>query len=203
MAKWEGVDPIAEYARWFRTIMYFVGRLGWQWRLASLAVGLLAGAVVLGSAPRGRRRVAKAVLAGALAFYVAFVVSVTVLGRPWRAPRSVNAELLSTWTARLSNASMRYELVANALMLLPVGMLLPAATGWGLGRCMAACLALTVSIEAAQLVLSRGTPEASDVVLNVLGALVGYGLCAALRRLSRRLRRLRGRVCDGKDDGSG
>jgi glycopeptide antibiotics resistance protein len=68
---------------------------------------------------------------------------------------------------------------------------------------MAACLALTVSIEAAQLVLSRGTPEASDVALNLLGALAGYGLHAALRRLSRRLRRLRGRVCDGKDDGSG
>ena len=115
----------------------------------------------------------------------------------------MNADLLSTWAARLSNASMRYELVANALMLLPVGLLLPAATGWGLGRCMAACLALSVSIEAAQLVLSRGTPEASDVVLNVLGALVGYGLCAALRRPSRRLRRARGRTHDGEDDGSG
>jgi VanZ family protein len=197
------VNPIEELVRRFRTIMRPVCRLGWQWWLAFLVVGLLAGAVALGSAPRGRRRVARAILAGSLAFYVALVFSVTVLGRKWRAPQPVNAELLSTWAARLSNASMRYELVANALMLLPVGLLLPAATGWGLGRCMAACLALSVSIEAAQLVLSRGTPEASDVALNLLGALAGYGLHAALRRLSRRLRRLRGRVCDGKDDGSG
>ena len=183
--------------------MYFVGRLGWQWRLASLAVGLLVGAVALGSAPRGRRRVARCVLAGSLASYVALVVSATVLGRPWRAPRPVNAELLSTWAARLSNASMRYELVANALMLLPVGLLLPAATGWGLGRCMAACLALAVSIEAAQLVLSRGTPEASDVALNALGALAGYGLYATLRWLSRRLRRARGMTHHGCDDDPG
>ena len=105
-----GVDPIAEYARLFRTIVRLLGRLGWQWRLASLAVGLLVGAVAFRFATGGRRRVARAVLAGSLASYVALVFSVTVLGRPWRAPRPVNAELLSTWAARLSNASMRYEL---------------------------------------------------------------------------------------------
>ena len=183
--------------------MYYAGRLGWQWWLASLAVGLLVGVVASRFAPGGRRRVARGVLAGALAFYVALVVSVTVLGRSRGAAQPMNADLLSTWAARISDAGMRYELTANALMLLPVGLLLPAATGWGLGRCMAACLALTVSIEAAQLVLSRGTPEASDVALNVLGALAGYGLHAALRRPSRRLRRARGRTHDGEDDGSG
>ena len=83
---------------------------------------------------------------------------------------------------------MRYELTANALMLLPVGLLLPVATGWGFKRTMCACMALTVFIEVAQLLMARGVPESSDVVLNVLGALAGYGFYIAARTLALRYR---------------
>ena len=38
---------------------------------------------------------------------------------------------------------------------LPVGLLLPIATGWGIKRSMCACMALAVSIEAAQLLTAR------------------------------------------------
>jgi glycopeptide antibiotics resistance protein len=124
--------------------------------------------------------------------YIVLLLSLTVLGRGPVVERTVNVDLLTTWASHLAGASyMRFELAVNALMLLPVGLLLPMVTGWGLGRSMVACLALAAGIEYAQLITARGFPEASDVVLNMLGALAGYGLRAAIHAVARRLGRLR------------
>ena len=183
------VDPIADFVGRFRTIIYLVRRLDWQWWLVSLAVGLVGGVIAYRTGSQRRNRVTKAVLRGMLASYVALVLSLTVFGRVWRAPHPVRVDVLATWAERLASKTARYELTANALMLLPVGVLLPAATGWGFAGSTLACLALTLTIEIAQLLLARGTPEASDVILNMLGATAGYGLFVAMRWMSGRFRK--------------
>ena len=164
----------------------YLQSLGWQWWLASLLVGLLVGFAVF----RMGSRAGRAVAAGTLGAYVVLVLALTVLSRSQRAGAAeVGVGIVATWASRLANeGGMRYELTANALMLLPVGFLLPVATGWGFKRSMCACTAFTVSIEAAQLLTARGVPESSDVVLNVLGALAGYGLYAVARPLASRCR---------------
>nr|WP_272924351.1 VanZ family protein [Streptomyces sp. SID8381] len=85
---------------------------------------------------------------------------------------------------------MEHEMVlrlqlANALMFVPLGILLVfAARRSRLGRTVAVCLALSVSIEAGQYVMNAGrTVDVDDVLFNTLGGLVGGVLAFVPRRV--------------------
>jgi hypothetical protein len=83
--------------------------------------------------------------------------------------------------------------VANVVMLLPMGILLPSVTGWGLSRTVLSCLAFSAWIEAVQYVCTVGCPELIDVVLNTLGAAVGYGIWALVTAARRQIAQVRWR----------
>ncbi|MFF3367078.1 VanZ family protein [Streptomyces misionensis] len=74
--------------------------------------------------------------------------------------------------------------LANALMFIPLGILLVfAGRRPRLGRVIAICLALSVSIEAAQYVMNAGrTVDVDDVLFNTLGGIIG-GVLAFVPRL--------------------
>ncbi len=80
------------------------------------------------------------------------------------------------------------NLLGNVAMFVPLGFFLPLL--WKRYRrfykTVLFCLAVTLGIEIIQLFLSRG-PDIDDVILNVLGGMVGYGLFLLLRRLAKRL----------------
>ena len=80
------------------------------------------------------------------------------------------------------------NLLGNVAMFVPLGLLLPLL--WKryrrLYKTVLFCLAVTLGIEIIQLFLSRGS-DIDDVILNVLGGMVGYGLFLLLRRVAKRL----------------
>lgn len=74
----------------------------------------------------------------------------------------------------------------NVLMFVPVGLLLGCTykdIGWK--RMLVVALCLSVSIEVLQFILQKGFAELDDVMHNVLGAALGFGiycLCAWIWR---------------------
>lgn len=79
------------------------------------------------------------------------------------------------------------NLLGNIAMFIPLGLLLPLL--WKrcrrLWKTMLAAFAVSFGIEFVQLFLTRGT-DIDDILLNVVGAMVGYGLFRILRRLAKR-----------------
>ena len=79
-------------------------------------------------------------------------------------------------------------LVGNVLLFLPLGLLMPVL--WRRERlrdALLAGLALSLGIEVVQLVLGRFL-DVQDLLLNVLGAGLGWGLWAAVGRPKARVR---------------
>jgi glycopeptide antibiotics resistance protein len=79
------------------------------------------------------------------------------------------------------------QLVGNLLLFLPFGFLGPMAFGWldGWIRIFVGALVLSLLVEAAQLWVPNRSADVDDVILNVAGALLGYGLYRVLRLGSR------------------
>jgi glycopeptide antibiotics resistance protein len=79
---------------------------------------------------------------------------------------------------------MAVQLFGNVGFFIPIGLLLPLGWYWAerLGRTLLAGLAMTVSIELAQLVMTYTLPvsprwaDIDDVILNLLGVLIGWGI---------------------------
>ncbi len=75
------------------------------------------------------------------------------------------------------------QAVGNVLLLLPLGLLgpiaIPAMAGWW--RVLLVALAASLAIEAAQLWIPNRSADVDDVLLNVIGALIGYAIFTVLR----------------------
>ena len=73
-------------------------------------------------------------------------------------------------------------------MLMPFGFLLPIILEKSLGyiRIFLFSLLLTAGIELAQFYTGLGEMDIDDVILNVLGSMLGYGLFRLLRATAQR-----------------
>jgi glycopeptide antibiotics resistance protein len=73
--------------------------------------------------------------------------------------------------------------IGNLLLLLPVGLFGPIAMPWlGLWwRVLLVALVLSACIETAQLWIPDRSADVDDVILNALGALLGYWLLLLIR----------------------
>ncbi len=76
------------------------------------------------------------------------------------------------------------NLAGNVVMFIPLGMLLPILwrrwrKGW---KCMLLCAAVIISIELIQLFAMLGTCDIDDLILNLLGAAIGYSMFALVMR---------------------
>ena len=76
------------------------------------------------------------------------------------------------------NVKMAKQVFFNILMMIPFGLLFPAATGRKCGIRKVLCLAFlySLTIEIVQLVFRFGAFEADDLLNNCIGALAGYGI---------------------------
>lgn len=81
------------------------------------------------------------------------------------------------------------NVIGNIIAFMPVGLLVPQLSarrrGW-LAVALSA-LVLSGSIEVLQGTLTRRVSDIDDVLLNVFGALLGYGLFLVTRRIAARL----------------
>ena len=70
------------------------------------------------------------------------------------------------------------NLVGNVVMFIPLGFLLPkvSARQRKLWRTVLTTALLIMLVEMAQLFSLRGSCDVDDVILNVLGAVIGYGI---------------------------
>lgn len=136
----------------------------------------------------------RALPVGLLVGYTALIIGVTILSRRVGTERGPSLVVAGGVSNLLRGEHANPDWVANAVMLLPMGILLPEVTGWDLMRTALSCLAFNAWIEAVQYVCTLGYPELIDVALNVLGAVVGYGVWALVTAVRRRSR---------EDSGSG
>ena len=87
--------------------------------------------------------------------------------------------------------SFRYwflNIFGNIFLLMPFGFLLPIILEKSLGyiRIVLFSLLLTAGIELAQFYTGLGEMDIDDVILNVLGSMLGYGLFRLLRATAQR-----------------
>ena len=75
-----------------------------------------------------------------------------------------------------------YLFVGNLIWFVPLGLLLPALTGCGKKAVLWGFL-LSLLIECCQFVFGTGVTETEDLILNTLGAAMGYGLYCMSRPL--------------------
>lgn len=164
----------------------------------------------------GRTRLLRIVLWGLFAFYLAALCAVLFIGRidlaqyaKERAFYLQNKELVTNFipfeTIRLYIRCLIYgyigvgipfdNLMGNVLLFMPMAFLLPCLFPsmrrfW---RFFALMLAVLVAVEALQFVLCCGSCDVDDVLLNLAGTLLVYGLLRipAIDRLLRRLYLLR------------
>ena len=93
---------------------------------------------------------------------------------------------------RLGDFAFRRELllnvIGNVLMFIPSGIILPILYKKldGFGKTVAAGAGISLCIELLQLPFSVRSSDIDDLILNTLGAAIGYGLFAAAKALRRR-----------------
>lgn len=113
-----------------------------------------------------------------LVFYIAVVVQVVILFRPWGTIQEIDIIPFDTY------GGIRYIILyaaANAIAFMPVGILLPMI--WekmnSLKRVFIAGLSGSLLIEVFQLLLQCGVFQTEDLIMNTLGAGIGYWLYKA------------------------
>lgn len=137
---------------------------------------------------RGRLSAPRAAVAFVLCVYAAAVIANTVF------PIFLNKSASSApwYTALVVVPLAGYEVsdaVMNILVLIPVGMLVPlfvARTSWR--RVVAVAAAFSLMIEVTQLATAHfleggHIADVNDLIFNVVGALLGFGLLSALSRV--------------------
>ena len=117
-----------------------------------------------------------AIIAG---LYFTFLLSVTLFGRE-PVHRSSWNMLFHTYTSAFDgNAGMRYDILFNVFLYIPIGILL---SRYRKNLLIILCFfILTVVIEFVQLGTSLGVFEISDIINNFIGGLIGLGIARLVR----------------------
>ena len=116
------------------------------------------------------------------AVYVIATVQIAYFSREPGSRHSIDLTLFGTWGEYPQSKSYVIE---NVIMFIPFGILVPFI--WeGMRRfyrCIPVAFACTVSIETMQLLTQRGYCQLDDVVMNTLGAIIGYFIFLILHRI--------------------
>lgn len=120
-----------------------------------------------------------------LALWLAALLALTVLLRePSQTNVLLHFDALAD-VARLGSVRPLTDVLLNAALFLPLGLLLPQADAnprapWL--NVLSAALLLTAAIEGLQLLFQLGQADVEDLLANVLGAMAGWGLQRLLRK---------------------
>ena len=166
---------IAEYIEWY--VLYIPHEVYWWGGAAFLMVLLV---MALWKGWQGARWA----LAFLLVEYVALLMYFTVFcRRPTGQHEWILMPLWSYWTISQGVSVLIEESLMNVAVFVPIGFLSGVILkGWPWWKVMIPCLCISLAIELLQLILMRGFCETDDVIHNVLGALIGYGVARLLKR---------------------
>lgn len=119
------------------------------------------------------------------AAYLVFILEISLLSREPGTRSAFDLVPFSTW-----GTTMRAHayVVENVIMFLPMGVFLPAL--WKRFEKLAACIGcsflFSLAIESTQAVTERGYFQTDDLIMNVLGAVLGYGCFYLVNRFGLR-----------------
>ncbi len=163
--------------------------------VAILGIAAAATGVVYKKKYGGSRKLPgkKTLLYGAFLCYLVVVFGATTLSRGGFYEDIVRLQLFYSYRDAWNDFSITEwrNIILNILMFVPLGFLLPCLHGKfrKAGWTYLAGLVLTAVIEILQLVLKRGIFEMDDLLNNLVGTMIGYGLyrlweiiCEVLRR---------------------
>jgi len=102
-------------------------------------------------------------------------------------PNFVPFKTIGIYLASLDSSYWFGQMVGNLVLLLPVGLLGPLVLPWmdRWGRVLFISLVLGAAIEVAQLWIRDRSADVDDLLLNVVGAMLGYAILSVLRIGSR------------------
>lgn len=133
---------------------------------------------------RGKMKLSTAIILPILVFYLCFVLTITIITRTPRRRMRYNLELF--WTVK-SIIAGRTELIReifwNIVLFVPIGVLVASLLPKRRWIAVVIGIILSAGIEVVQLLTHRGLFEFDDIIFNTLGAVVGVGLTALVRRL--------------------
>jgi glycopeptide antibiotics resistance protein len=106
---------------------------------------------------------------------------------PHVGPESARAIKLVPFAATSgAGASATWEVVANAVVFVPFGVYLALlAPRWPWWKAASAAAGFSVALELAQFVLATGKTDVTDILMNAVGGLIGFGLAVATGRARR------------------
>lgn len=124
-----------------------------------------------------------------LFFFIAYAYTVLIFAFFSRQPGSRSSVSLipgETWGTTLQSHAYVIE---NVLMTIPLGIFISIlwpgrSEGRTFGKCLSISLACSVTLEAAQFLTKRGHCQTDDVLTNVAGALIGYGIIYTVSRIT-------------------
>lgn len=152
-----------------------------------MALGLCAAALffALGRLAGKKPEAKKTAALFFLVTYLAVLLQLAFFSREPGSRTGIDLGLFETWG---DGAVSRAYFLENIAVFIPFGLLLPAVFQKA-GKWYAATLAgllLSIGIETAQLVTSRGFCQLDDVITNTLGAFLGWGIYTLLKSMVRR-----------------
>ena len=158
-----------------------------------------AGIFGIGADAWGAGALRRAIAAGLLGLYLAFLVHITLFR--FLQPRATpNLVPFRTMTHDIRNGGSEFVInfAGNLAAWVPLGMLPPLiwgrrASAW---RVAAASFGFSLTIELAQGYSGRRVADVDDLILNTVGGLVGFGMWSAFEALRRRS------IGSGRPDGS-
>lgn len=169
---WEALGPLLRSPAFFVAAVAFVAGEAWWWRRSSLTV---------------RQRARRVLLHAALGVYVAAVLALTTFPVTWvgwhreRLESLVPGRTFSAWARYVGDGTgltpVVRDILGNVVAFVPAGVLLPL--GWERFRRLRATV-LTVALAAGAIELSQlvtdAEPSFDDLLLNLIGATLGYGV---------------------------
>ena len=108
-------------------------------------------------------------------------------------PNFIPLRTIGIYLANLDSGFWLRNLVGNLVLLLPLGLVGPIVFPWldRWLRVLLAAVAISLAIEVAQLWVPDRSADVDDLILNVVGAMLGYAIFTALGLSSRRPRAVR------------
>ena len=161
-------------------LKYFSECHGWALGIAFLCAGIV-GVREYYNKERGVWR--KLLWTAVTAFYFVFFLYITLLMRSYGSRRMV--ELRPFVRFQPTSPEFHY-VIENILLFVPLGILLPMrfsfARRWKGMIGIALCLSLAV--EVLQFVFRCGKSEVDDLIANVIGAVIGFGIYRVCQKLT-------------------
>ncbi len=105
--------------------------------------------------------------------YTYCILQLTILSRPIANYGEIDWRILARWN---ENTAQKAFLIANIIMFVPLGILLPMLCRWArhILLSMPAALLCSITIEAVQLKYQLGFCQLDDVIANSTGFLAGF-----------------------------